>query len=202
MQWIYEESVGYTEALHRMDRYVCKVLQTDEPIVWVLSHPSVYTYGLSAEREDITLPAPLVRVHRGGSITYHGPGQMVVYVFMPLKYFNNDLHRYVRFLEQSIIDFCALFNRKAFRIYGKTGVYTQEGKIGFIGVSARKWISYHGIAINIDACVKTFFQYIRPCGLDVDVSYLDQKSLSSCVKKYQQSFTSLYATVCTKQKRL
>jgi len=116
-------------------------------------------------------------IDRGGDITYHGPGQLVAYPVFDLSRFKKDLKYFLTSLEEVIIRFLKLYNIEAGRKSGFTGVWTGDEKIASIGIGVRKWIAYHGIAININPDLK-YFSFIRPCGLDVRMT-----SVSKILKK-------------------
>jgi lipoate-protein ligase B len=135
-------------------------------------HRDVYTLGRGASRSNIledeealmSQRIKVIRVDRGGDITYHGPGQIVAYPVIDLKERGRDLHRYMRDLESAAIELCAFYGVKGRRVAGKTGVWAGGSKIASIGVAARSWVTYHGIAVNIDADMEKF-KKINPCGM-------------------------------------
>jgi lipoate-protein ligase B len=114
------------------------------------------------------LAAPVVEVERGGEATWHGPGQLVGYPILELPEGRRDLHRYLRDLEQALIDTLAELGVSAARRAGLTGVWVGERKIASIGVAVRRWVTWHGFALNVDADLASFRAF-RPCGLDPDV---------------------------------
>ena len=163
--------VLYPEAVDFMERRVDDISNGIAPeTVWILEHDSIYTAGTSAKDEDL-LDAdtwPVYKTGRGGQYTYHGPGQRIIYVMLDLKKRGTDLRLFVRSLENWLIE-----TLKPFGIAGKCrkeriGIWvnTEEGeqKIASLGIRIRKWISYHGIAININPDLK-HFNGIVPCGL-------------------------------------
>jgi lipoyl(octanoyl) transferase len=143
-------------------------------LVWLLEHPPLYTAGVSARAEDL-LDAdrfPVFRTGRGGQFTYHGPGQRVVYLMLDLRKRGRDVTRFVADLERWIIAALARFNVKGEVRDGRVGVWVQrkgpgwarEDKIAAIGVRLRKWVSYHGIAFNVEPELE-HFSGITPCGI-------------------------------------
>jgi lipoate-protein ligase B len=108
-------------------------------------------------------------IDRGGEITLHAPGQLVVYPILNLVNFGKDLRRYFYQLEQVAIDLLGGFDIVASRVSGKTGVWIEEKKIASVGIGVRKWISFHGLAINVDTDLN-LFSMIKPCGLDVEMT--------------------------------
>jgi lipoyl(octanoyl) transferase len=147
-------------------------------MVWLLEHPPLYTSGTSGRNEDLLDPRfPLFTTGRGGQITYHGPGQRVAYVMLDLKRRRPDVRAYVAGLEEWIIRTLARFNVRGERREDRVGVWVKrpdkgegyEDKIAAIGVRLRRWVSFHGIAINVEPDL-THFSAIVPCGV-VDPRY-------------------------------
>jgi len=148
----------------------------------LVEHDPVITLG-TRTREEHLLTTPeelrgrgiqLVETDRGGSVTYHGQGQLVAYPIFYLWPEERDLHLFLRQLEEAVIRTLAGFGVQAFRREGKTGVFTAKGKICSIGVMFRRWVSYHGLALNVNPDL-SHFRLIVPCGLwDVSVTSLAQ----------------------------
>ncbi len=140
-------------------------------LVWLLEHPPLYTAGTSANPADLIAPERF-EVHqtgRGGQYTYHGPGQRVGYAMLDLRKRGRDVSAFVRGLEQWIIDALATFDVSAERRCGRVGVWVvhdtgEEEKIAAIGVRLKKWVSFHGISINVDPDL-SHFGGIVPCGI-------------------------------------
>ncbi len=171
--WIIADApVAYPDALSFMERRVTDIAAGTAPeTVWLLEHPPLYTAGTSAHREDLLTPDrfPVYDTGRGGQYTYHGPGQRVAYVMLDLNQRGRDLRRYISSLEQWIIDTLAAFNVKGERRAGRVGIWIDRGggredKIAAIGVRVRHWITFHGIAINVDPVLE-HFSGIVPCGI-------------------------------------
>ena len=144
-------------------------------LVWFLEHPPLYTAGTSAKSEDLLAADrfPIYDTGRGGQYTYHGPGQRVVYVMLDLTKRGRDVRKYVFKLEQWLIDTLAEFNVTAERREGRVGVWTTrsgdqgqtiEEKIGAIGVRVRKWVTFHGICLNVEPDLD-HYGGIVPCGI-------------------------------------
>ncbi len=133
--------------------------------IWLLQHPPVFTQGLAGKPEHILNPhhIPVVQTDRGGQVTYHGPGQLVLYVLIDLKRKNLHARDLVRKLESTIITLLSQYNITAKAKCEAPGVYVDDAKICSIGLRVRKGASYHGIALNIDMDL-TPFSYINPCG--------------------------------------
>ncbi|MEZ5959535.1 MAG: lipoyl(octanoyl) transferase LipB [Hyphomonadaceae bacterium] len=143
-------------------------------LVWLLEHPPLYTAGVSAKDADLLAPNrfPVFRTGRGGQFTYHGPGQRVAYVMLDLRERGRDVTKFVKDLETWIIGALADFNVKGEIRDGRVGVWVErkgpgwarEDKIAAIGVRLRKWVSFHGIAFNVEPDLE-HFSGITPCGI-------------------------------------
>ena len=138
--------------------------------VWLLQHPPCYTLGRGASTQHLHFdparpPAPLHRIDRGGEVTHHLPGQLVVYPVLDLSRRNPDLHWYLRQLEQVMIEVLAKLGLQAERLPGLTGLWLENRKVGAIGVGCRRWITQHGLSLNVD-CDLSGFSLITPCGLE------------------------------------
>ena len=142
---------------------------TDAEAVWLLQHPSCYTLGRGASEDHLLFdpehpPAPLHRIDRGGEVTHHAPGQLVAYPVLDLRRRRTDLHWYLRQLEQVVIDVLQRLGLQGERIEGLTGVWLDQQKVAAIGVGCRRWITQHGLALNV-SCALSGFEVITPCGL-------------------------------------
>ena len=168
---ISDRPVPYPEAMAIMDRHVEAIAQGLEPErVWLLEHPPLYTAGTSARPEDLVEEGrfPVFKAGRGGQYTYHGPGQRVAYVMLDLKRRGGDVRAFVAALEQWVIDTLDAFNVKGERREDRVGVWVRRGgredKIAAIGIRVRHWVTFHGIAINVEPDL-THFGGIVPCGI-------------------------------------
>jgi lipoyl(octanoyl) transferase len=137
--------------------------------VLLLQHEPCYTLGRGADPAFLHFdpadpPLPLHRIDRGGEVTHHCPGQLVLYPVLNLQRHGGDLHLYLRQLEQVVIDLLAGYGLRAGRIEGLTGVWLEGRKLAAIGVGARRWISQHGLALNVD-CSLEGFDAVVPCGI-------------------------------------
>ena len=152
-------------------------------------HPNVYTIGKSGKEENLLLSSEQVKskeasfykINRGGDITYHGPGQLVVYPILDLDQFFTDIHKYMRFLEQAVINTLLKFGIQSSRIDGMTGVWIDSAlpsarKICAMGVKSSRWVTIHGIGFNINTNLD-FFSHIVPCGIDDKAVTSMQKEL-------------------------
>jgi len=140
-------------------------------------HPHVYTLGKSGKKDNLLLSeselttknASYYEINRGGDITYHGPGQLVLYPIMDLDNFFTDIHKYMRLLEESVIKTCKYFGIEAGRVDGLTGVWLgtnpfEHRKICAMGVKTSRWVTMHGLALNVNANLD-YFNNIVPCGI-------------------------------------
>ena len=172
LEWrCHDAPVAYPEALAAMEARVEAIRAgTAAEAVWLLEHPPLYTAGTSARAADLLVPDrfPVYRTGRGGQYTYHGPGQRVGYVMLDLKARGADVRAYVQGLEDWLIRALARFNVTGERRAGRVGIWVERGgrecKIAAIGVRVRRWVSYHGIALNVEPDL-SHFEGIVPCGI-------------------------------------
>jgi lipoyl(octanoyl) transferase len=166
--------VPYPEAVAEMEARVADIAaERASELVWLLEHPPLYTSGTSGKASDLLAPRfPMYETGRGGQLTYHGPGQRVAYVMLDLKRRRPDVRAYVAGLEEWIIRTLLAFNVRGERREDRVGVWVarpdkgpgHEDKIAAIGVRLRRWVSFHGIAINVEPELK-HFSAIVPCGV-------------------------------------
>src|SRR5882757_7216644 len=180
VEWrISDAPVAYPDAVAAMEARAADIAAGHAAeLVWLLEHPPLYTSGTSGRNEDLLDPRfPLFTTGRGGQITYHGPGQRVAYVMLDLKRRRPDVRAYVAGLEEWLIRTLAAFNVRGERREDRVGVWVArpdkgpgyEDKIAAIGVRLRRWVSFHGIAINVEPEL-SHFSAIVPCGV-VDPRY-------------------------------
>ncbi len=179
--WIIEPGLtDYETAVRRMEERVAAISAgAADELIWLVEHPPLYTAGTSARAQDLTDPGrfPVHAAGRGGQYTYHGPGQRVVYVMLDLNRRGRDVRQFVAALEKWVIDALAEFNLKGVIRPGRVGVWierpdlpplpdgtTREDKIAAIGVKLRKWVSFHGISINVEPDL-SHYSGIVPCGI-------------------------------------
>jgi lipoyl(octanoyl) transferase len=162
--------INFADALALQEDIVAQ--KRDEPDaadeVLLLEHEPVYTIGRTPDKSSLLgaahLPHPLFAINRGGQATYHGPGQLMSYPIVDLRRCGQDLHRYLRWLEQTLIEFLAGYEISATQREGLTGVWIGERKIASIGVGIRHWITMHGFALNVGSDLSPF-AHIVPCGI-------------------------------------
>jgi lipoyl(octanoyl) transferase len=171
LEWRTEEGLQpYPDAVAFMEKRVAQIAEGAAPeLVWLVEHPPIYTAGTSAKDSDlIDARFPVFRTGRGGQFTYHGPGQRVGYVMLDLKRRKQDVRAFVHDLEEWLIATLAQFNVKGERREGRVGIWvvrgTREDKIAAIGVRVRRWVTFHGVSLNVDPDL-SHFSGIVPCGV-------------------------------------
>ena len=172
IDWLESFDVSdYQACVEFMEKRVIDIRNGDaNECIWLVEHTPLYTGGTSATESDLLKPShPVHKSGRGGQYTYHGTGQRTVYIMLDLKKRGLGIKEYVTALEQWIIDALAHFNVKGERRCGRVGIWVdlghgKEDKIAAIGVRVKKWVSYHGIAINISPDLANFFDIV-PCGI-------------------------------------
>ncbi|MDD3905142.1 MAG: lipoyl(octanoyl) transferase LipB [Candidatus Omnitrophica bacterium] len=155
--------------------------QIDDSII-LAEHSEVFTIGRTGNKENVLVAADelsaigvkVIRVDRGGDVTYHGPGQLIIYPIIDLKKLGLDLHEYMRCLESIAIDFLDDYDVYGGRVAGKTGVWVKGAKIASIGIGAAGWVTFHGMSINLN-CDLSRFKMINPCGMSgLEVTSLER----------------------------
>ena len=176
VEWVIaDEPVGYETAVAEMEARAALIADGKaRERVWLVEHPALYTAGTSAKDEDLLTPErfPVHRTGRGGQFTYHGPGQRVAYVMLDLKRREPDLRRFVSALEAWLIGTLAAFNIRGERREERVGVWVRrpekgegaEDKIAALGIRVRRWVSFHGISLNVEPEL-AHFDGIVPCGV-------------------------------------
>ena len=160
--------------------------------IWCLEHEPVFTLGLAGRTEHLLDPGniPVHKVDRGGQVTYHGPGQLVVYLLLDLKRCGISIRRYVNLLEQSVIDYLATLDLEARRRRGMPGVYLADRKIAALGVRVRRGCCYHGLAFNVSMDLSPF-RRINPCGYPgLEVTQLQEQGISLSAGDAAEQFLS------------
>lgn len=181
-QWLGNE-IDYAEGLEIQNQSVDEIIEQrnlGQPNnrLLTLEHAAVYTIGRTRDRSSLgeadnngsqntpKLPHPVVEISRGGQATYHGPGQLIGYPIIDLQPLGNDLHAYIRGIEQALIRCCADYGVTAGQRDGLTGVWVEDRKLASIGVGVRKWVALHGFGINLTRESLKGFLAITPCGID------------------------------------
>ena len=159
--------VDYAAALAWQQTLVAQRIAAEIPDSLVLlEHPPVFTLGRGGDERYLLDPGrvPVHRVGRGGEVTFHGPGQLISYPILDLKRHGKDVHRYLRLLEDVLIATLAAWGITATRRDGLTGVWVGTDKIASIGIGVRRWVTFHGFALNVNTEL-SYFSAIVPCGL-------------------------------------
>ena len=173
IEWLIDRiPVDYQAAVDGMEVRVAAIRAGSAPeLVWLLEHPALYTAGTSAREDDLLDPRllPVHRSGRGGRYTYHGPGQRIAYVMLDLDRRDRDVRCHVHRLEEWMIRTLARFGVKGERRDGRVGIWVErpggeEEKIAAIGVRVRRWVTYHGVALNVDPELE-HYRGIVPCGI-------------------------------------
>ncbi|WP_454849546.1 lipoyl(octanoyl) transferase LipB [Rhizobium binxianense] len=180
VRWrISEGLVPYGEAVKTMEREVAAIADGGDELVWLLEHPPLYTAGTSANASDLVQPDrfPVFQTGRGGEYTYHGPGQRVAYVMLDLKRRRQDVRAFVAALEEVVIRTLDMMNVRGERREDRVGVWVRrpekpllpdggiaEDKVAALGIRLRKWVTFHGLSLNVDPDLD-HFTGIVPCGI-------------------------------------
>lgn len=218
VEWrITDGLTGYEEAVAFMEARAADIRAgVADELIWLVEHPPLYTGGTSAKREDLVDPDrfDVFETRRGGQYTYHGPGQRIVYVMLDLNARGRDVRAFVKQLEDWVIAALATFNLRGFIRDGRVGVWVErpdkaplpdgspaEDKIAAIGVRIRKWVSYHGISINVEPDL-SHYDGIVPCGIsDFGVTSLVDLGLPVTMEDLdvalRASFEARFATEAT-----
>jgi len=169
----------------------------------LVEHPSVLTVGRRGNAANIlSKELPVYEIERGGDVTYHGPGQLVGYPIINLEERGQDVHRYLRDLEEVLIRAMREFGLSTTRHEGHAGVWINDKKLASIGVAVKRWTTYHGFALNVTTDLK-YFQLIRPCGLDSSAITSMQELLGKrfdleiVKEKVKKHFCDVFAKILT-----
>ena len=198
--------VAYEDAVSEMEARVAQIRAAGATeLVWLLEHPPLYTAGASAKEGDLldSEVFPVHRTGRGGQYTYHGPGQRVAYTMLDLQRRGADLHRFVRNLEQWLIDSLGEFGVTGERRAGRVGVWVslggeKEAKIAALGIRVRRWVTFHGVSLNV-APDLSHYDGIVACGVpEHGVTSLEalgvQVDMSEVDAVLKEKFNALFGT--------
>ncbi len=157
--------VDYQPTFAAMQEFTAQRNADTADELWLLQHPPVFTQGLAGKPEHILqlTPIPIVQTDRGGQVTYHGPGQLVVYLLLQLDRYDTSIRALVRAIEQAVIDLLAEYGINAYGKVDAPGVYVDEAKVASIGLRVKHGCTYHGVSLNIDMDMAPF-NWINPCG--------------------------------------
>ena len=155
----------YVPLWHRMQQFTDERDATTPDEIWFCEHPPVFTLGLNASKEHLLAPGdiPVVQIDRGGQVTFHGPGQLMVYPLIDIKRANIGVRKLVTALEQSVVDLAADYGVDAAARADAPGVYVAGDKLASVGLRIRRGCSFHGMALNVDVDLEPFTR-INPCG--------------------------------------
>jgi lipoyl(octanoyl) transferase len=208
LDWrVSKDPVDYEVAVREMEDRVARIRAGDAPeLVWLLEHPPLYTAGTSSREEDLLDAArfPVHRTGRGGQFTYHGPGQRVAYVMLDLERRGRDVRRYVTGLEEWLIRTLASFGVAGERRDGRVGIWVarpgqgglaREDKIAAVGVRVRRWVSYHGISLNVNPNL-SHYEGIVPCGVhEHGVTSLAELGIAASMKDVDAALAASFENV-------
>lgn len=203
LEWkISDSPVGYPDAVAAMEQRVTDIIAGHAPeLVWLLEHPPLYTAGTSAKSLDLLDQNrfPVFASGRGGEYTYHGPGQRIAYVMLDLrKRGMMDVRTYVKNLEQWIIATLAQFGIEGFTREGRIGVWVNdsgEKKIAALGIRVRKWVTYHGISINVNPDL-SHYTGIVPCGISgFGVTSIEELGLKTTTEELNNALRKMLAVI-------
>jgi lipoyl(octanoyl) transferase len=186
---------------HQRSLVEARIANPDLPdMLLLLEHPPVYTLGTGSDIKFIKFnldktDKEVYRIERGGEVTYHCPGQLVGYPILNLRYYQQDLHWYLRQLEEVILQTIAIYGLSGSRIGGLTGVWVEGYKIAAIGIKVSRWITYHGFALNVCPDLSGFAEII-PCGIaNKPVGSLRQFLPNISLRQVQQDLSRVFASV-------
>lgn len=184
--------VDYRDTWQKMQEFTDSRLPETADELWFLQHPPVYTLGKNGKPEHVVNPLeiPVINVDRGGQVTYHGPGQIVVYTLLDLNRLKIGVRELVTIIEQTLVELLASYGVEARSRREAPGVYVNDAKIAALGLRVRKGCSFHGLALNVDMELEPFSR-INPCGYEgLEVTrlknYLDDIQLTDVVDNLQQ----------------
>ncbi|OGX56221.1 MAG: lipoyl(octanoyl) transferase [Omnitrophica WOR_2 bacterium RIFOXYC2_FULL_38_12] len=173
--------IDYKEAYALQQKYAKEVLDGSDQVLILCEHPTVLTMGRLAKESNVLfskdklkeIGVDVLGIDRGGDVTLHAKGQLVAYPILNLANYGKDLRKYLFKLEQVVIDLLSDFDIVANRLSGKTGAWVGDKKIASIGIGVRKWVSIHGLALNVNTDLN-HFAMINPCGLNVSMTSVSQ----------------------------
>ena len=202
--WLVSDTVvPYPDAIARMETHVGAMAAGESnELVWLLEHPPIYTAGTSAKDADLVdARFPVFRSGRGGQLTYHGPGQRIGYVMLDLRQRRKDVRAFVNQLEDWLIAVLSNFGIKGSRRPGYVGIWIANGdrmdKIAAIGVRVRRWITFHGVSLNVDPDL-THYSGIIPCGVrDGGVTSLAKLGLHPTMEEVDRAMQRAFASTFT-----
>ena len=165
MKTLFRGRQDYVPLWHEMQAFTDSRDASTEDEIWFTEHPPVFTLGLNASKEHLLAPGdiPVVQIDRGGQVTFHGPGQLMIYPLIDLRRANIGVRKLVTALEQSVVDLAAEHGISAMARADAPGVYVGGDKLASVGLRIRRGASYHGMALNVEVDLEPFHR-INPCG--------------------------------------
>jgi len=198
------ELVDYKQSVEFMKARVGEVImETNEELLWFLSHDHIYTQGTSASENEILKKnkIKIVKTNRGGKTTYHGPGQRIIYFIINLNKRKKDIRQFISIIEMSLMEFLNIYNvdcttyknRVGIWVTGKNGEkFSKEEKIGAIGLRLKNWITYHGLSFNINPDMKNY-EFINACGLEnYKNTSLEELGIHINEDKFDEEFSQIF----------
>ncbi len=191
---ISRKRVPYRRAISVLEERVENVKKgLKKELIWILEHPITFTGGISSkESEVLDKKIKIVKTKRGGKITLHNPGQKIIYLVIDLNKRKKDIRRFIKILEDSIIELLKMYNINAHADRKNIGIWVKNKKIAAIGIRIKKWIAYHGCSININNNLN-YYKKIVPCGLDnkliTSMKDLGVTKINNLDKKIKKIFT-------------
>jgi len=202
-----EKNIDYEAAVKLMQNRVSGILEKKQKeLIWFLNHDHIYTCGTSSNQREILYKTnvPIINTNRGGKITYHGPGQRIVYLMINLNNRKKDVRKFINVLENTVTCLLKKFQIESTSFSDRIGIWvtkvngitlSKEKKIGAIGLRIKKWVTYHGLSFNIDPDL-TFYKNIQACGL-TNYSATSLKELN--VKLSQKEFDQIFINILDKK---
>ena len=196
--------VDYNESLNFMQKRVEEIARgSKDELLWFLTHDHIYTQGTSSSKNEILKKnhIKIIKTNRGGKITYHGPGQRVIYFAINLNKRKKDIRKFISIIENSLIEFlnmygidCATYrNRVGIWVTGKNGKkFGKEEKIGAIGLRLKNWVTYHGLSFNIKPDMENY-DYINACGLNnYHNTSLEKMGINIDEKEFDNKYSKIF----------
>lgn len=172
----FEQPQDYLVILKAMQVFTAARDENTADEIWLLEHEPVFTYGAHTKPTLPKVDIPVIPTDRGGNITYHAPGQIIIYPLIDIRRLGYDMHSLINRLENLATAFVESYKINTHTIPGRRGVYTKQGKIASLGLKFKRFCSYHGLAINIDLDLSAF-KLIKPCGYQQNITSLSALSV-------------------------
>lgn len=201
---ISKKNIDYAESIKTMEKRVKEILDKKEKdLIWFLNHDHIYTCGTSSNENEILnkINIPIIKTNRGGKITYHGPGQRIIYFIINLNKRKKDVRKFVNLLEDTVTCLLKNFQIESTSFSDRIGIWvtkvngitlSKEKKIGAIGLRIKKWVTYHGLSFNIDPDL-TYYDHIRACGLvDYSTTSLKELGIKTSTKEFDKIFLNIF----------